>query len=78
VIALGASLLASSTDRCDDPRAASRSWHFDVLVKQGETKEALEEIRRDTAIRAEVEGTQGSTRRGEAEDLNSLPESGPS
>ncbi len=31
-IALGAGPLASSTGRCDDPRAASRSWHFDVLL----------------------------------------------
>lgn len=31
-IALGAGLLASSTRRWDDPRAASRSWHFDVLL----------------------------------------------
>jgi tetratricopeptide (TPR) repeat protein len=31
-IALGAGLLASSTGRWDDPRAASRSWHFDVLL----------------------------------------------
>jgi len=31
-IALGAGLLASSTGRWDDPQAASRSWHFDVLL----------------------------------------------
>jgi predicted negative regulator of RcsB-dependent stress response len=35
---------------CYDPRAASRSWHFDVLVKQGNAKEALE--RYDEALQS--------------------------